>query len=173
MTWGHSVSTDLVSWEHLPLAIEPDGLGAIFSGSCAIDRENTAGYGENAVVAMYTSAAKSQIQSLAGSKDGGLTFEKYSGNPVLPLESEARDPNMFWNPETKEWTLILAHALDHEMLIFTSPDLKTGSSPATSTARHSGPILTETAMSRPNGWTTAKTIMPPSAGATHQTTGGS
>ena len=125
MTWGHSVSTDLVSWEHLPLAIEPDGLGAIFSGSCAIDRENTAGYGENAVVAMYTSAAKSQIQSLAGSKDGGLTFEKYSGNPVLPLESEARDPNMFWNPETKEWTLILAHALDHEMLIFTSPDLKT------------------------------------------------
>lgn len=124
MTWGHSVSTDLVSWEHLPLAIEPDGLGAIFSGSCAIDRENTAGYGENAVVAMYTSAAKSQIQSLAGSKDGGLTFEKYSGNPVLPLESEARDPNMFWNPETKEWTLILAHALDHEMLIFTSPDLK-------------------------------------------------
>lgn len=125
MTWGHSVSTDLVSWEHLPLAIEPDGLGAIFSGSCALDRENTAGYGENAVVAMYTSAAKSQIQSLAGSKDGGLTFEKYSGNPVLPLESEARDPNMFWNPETKEWTLILAHALDHEMLIFTSPDLKT------------------------------------------------
>lgn len=124
MTWGHSVSTDLVNWEHLPLAIEPDGLGAIFSGSCAIDRENTAGYGENAVVAMYTSAAKSQIQSLAGSKDGGLTFEKYSGNPVLPLESEARDPNMFWNPETKEWTLILAHALDHEMLIFTSPDLK-------------------------------------------------
>ena len=125
MTWGHSASTDLVNWEHLPLAIEPDGLGAIFSGSCAIDRENSAGYGENAVVAMYTSAAKSQIQSLAGSKDGGLTFEKYSGNPVLPLESEARDPNMFWNPETKEWTLILAHALDHEMLIFTSSDLKT------------------------------------------------
>lgn len=124
MTWGHSVSPDLVNWEHLPLAIEPDGLGSIFSGSCVLDPENTVGYGNDAVIAMYTSAAKSQIQSLAGSRDGGMTFEKYDGNPVITLESEARDPNMFWNPDTKEWTLVLAHALDHEMLIFTSPDMK-------------------------------------------------
>ncbi len=124
MTWGHSVSSDLVNWEHLPIAVEPDGLGSIFSGSCAIDTEGTAGYGPGAVVAMYTSAGRSQVQSLAGSTDGGLTFDKYEGNPVLPLDSEARDPNMWWNPDTKEWTLILAHALDHEMLIFTSPDLK-------------------------------------------------
>ena len=124
MTWGHSVSSDLVNWEHLPLAIEPDGLGSIFSGSCVLDPENTVGYGNDAVIAMYTSAAKSQIQSLAGSRDGGTTFEKYDGNPVITLESEARDPNMFWNPDTKEWTLVLAHALDHEMLIFTSPDMK-------------------------------------------------
>jgi len=124
MTWGHSVSGDLVNWEHLPLAIEPDGLGAIFSGSCAIDPEGTAGYGPGAVVAMYTSAGKSQVQSLAGSKDGGLTFDKYDGNPVLPNETEARDPNMWWNADTKQWTMILAHALDHEMQIFTSPNLK-------------------------------------------------
>lgn len=63
MTWGHSVSSDLVNWEHLPLAIEPDGLGSIFSGSCAIDTEGTAGYGPGAVVAMYTSAGRSQVQS--------------------------------------------------------------------------------------------------------------
>ncbi len=124
MTWGHSTSTDLVNWEHHPAAIEPDGLGTIFSGSCAIDTENSAGFGKDAVLAMYTSADASQIQSLAHSLDNGMTFDKYPGNPTLTLESEARDPNMFWNPDTKLWTLVLAHALDHEMLIFTSPDMK-------------------------------------------------
>lgn len=124
MTWGHSVSSDLVNWEHLPVAIRPDGLGSIFSGSCAIDTEGSAGFGKDAVVAMYTSAGTSQMQSLASSTDGGLTFAKFPGNPVITLESEARDPNMFWNPETKQWSLVLAHALDKEMLFFTSPDLK-------------------------------------------------
>ncbi len=124
MTWGHSSSSDLINWEHHPAAIEPNGLGAVFSGSSAIDTENSAGFGKDAVIAMYTSAGASQIQSLAYSHDDGETFTIYPGNPVLTLESEARDPNMFWNPETKLWTLILAHALDHEMLIFTSPDMK-------------------------------------------------
>ncbi len=124
MTWGHSSSSDLVNWEHHPAAIEPNGLGAVFSGSSAIDKENSSGFGKDAVVAMYTSADVSQIQSLAYSLDNGETFTIYPGNPVITLESEARDPNMFWNPETKQWTLILAHALDHEMLIFTSPDMK-------------------------------------------------
>lgn len=124
MTWGHSSSSDLVNWEHHPAAIEPNGLGAVFSGSSAIDTENSAGFGKDAVVAMYTSAGASQIQSLAHSDDNGMTFSIYPGNPVITLDSEARDPNMFWNPETKQWTLVLAHALDHEMLIFTSPDMK-------------------------------------------------
>ena len=125
LSWGHSTSPDLIHWTRMEDAvIEPDGLGMIFSGSSAIDKENSAGFGKDAIVAMYTSAAASQIQSLAWSDDDGMTFNKYPGNPVLTLDSEARDPNMFWNPDTKEWTLVLAHALDHEMLIFTSPDMK-------------------------------------------------
>ncbi len=124
MTWGHSSSSDLVNWQHHPAAIEPNGLGSVFSGSSAVDTENSAGFGKDAVVAMYTSAGVSQIQSLAYSTDNGETFTIYPGNPVITLESEARDPNMFWNPDTKLWTLILAHALDREMLIFTSPDMK-------------------------------------------------
>lgn len=125
MTWGHSVSGNLTDWEHLPTAISPDGLGSIFSGSCVVDSANTAGFGRDAVIALYTSAGTSQMQSLAASNDGGLTFQKYPANPVLTLESEARDPNMFWNENTGEWNLVLAHALDHEMLFFSSPDLKT------------------------------------------------
>ncbi|MDE6009599.1 MAG: DUF4980 domain-containing protein [Muribaculaceae bacterium] len=125
MTWGHSTSKDLINWEHHPLAIEPDGLGSIFSGSCVVDTENTAGFGKDEVIALYTSAGVNQMQSLGHSSDNGETFSIYPGNPILTLDSEARDPNMFWNEETKEWNLLLAHALDHEMLIFTSPDLKT------------------------------------------------
>lgn len=124
MTWGHSTSTDLANWKHEPISIRPDGLGSIFSGSCVIDHNNTAGYGNDAIVALYTSAGTSQMQSLAASTDGGKTFEKNPANPIITLDSEARDPNMFWNEQTKEWNLVLAHALEHEMLFFTFPDLK-------------------------------------------------
>ncbi|MCM1491480.1 MAG: GH32 C-terminal domain-containing protein [Muribaculum sp.] len=124
MTWGHSTSTDLVNWKQEPLAIIPDGLGMIFSGSSVIDHNNTAGFGKDEVIALYTSAGTRQMQSLAHSSDNGMTFTKYPGNPIITLDTEARDPNMFWNDKTGEWNLVLAHALDHEMLFFTSPDLK-------------------------------------------------
>lgn len=124
LSWGRSTSRNLIHWEHQGAVLEPDGLGMIFSGSSAIDSTNSAGFGANSIVAMYTSAAASQIQSLAYSTDGGNTFTTYPANPVLTLESEARDPNMFWNNESKQWTLVLANALEKEMLIFTSPNMK-------------------------------------------------
>lgn len=124
MTWGHSSSKDLVNWKHHPAAIQANGLGAVFSGSSVVDKENTAGFGNNAVVSLYTSAGASQIQSMAHSEDNGQTFEIYPGNPIITLESEARDPNMFWDAANNRWVLTLAHPLEHEMLFFTSPDLK-------------------------------------------------
>lgn len=124
MTWGHSTSTDLVDWKHQPLAIQPNGLGSVFSGSAVVDTANTAGFGKDAVVALYTSAAASQIQSMAHSNDNGQTFTIYPGNPVIANSSEARDPNMFWHEPTQQWVLVLAHALDKEMQIYTSPNLK-------------------------------------------------
>ena len=124
MTWGHSSSKDLINWKHHPAAIKANGLGAVFSGSSVVDAHNTAGFGNNAVVSLYTSAGASQIQSLAHSEDNGETFEIYPGNPIITLESEARDPNMFWDAANNLWVLTLAHPLEHEMLFFTSPDLK-------------------------------------------------
>ncbi|MDE7153297.1 MAG: DUF4980 domain-containing protein [Muribaculaceae bacterium] len=124
LSWGHSTSTDLINWEHHKIALEPDGLGYIFSGSSVIDTDNTAGFGKDEVISFYTSADVSQIQSMAHSADNGENFTVYPGNPIITLDSEARDPNMFWHAESGKWVLLLAHALDHEMLIFTSPDLK-------------------------------------------------
>lgn len=124
LSWGHSTSKDLINWTPEPEALEPNGLGMVFSGSCALDTNNTAGYGNDAVIGLYTSADASQTQSLVWSKDNGKTFEFYPANPVITLESEARDPNMFWDDNAKQWVLLLAHALEHEMLVFTSPDMK-------------------------------------------------
>lgn len=123
MTWGHSVSKDLTHWTHLPNAITPDALGAIFSGSCVIDKDNTAGFGNDAMVAIYTSAGDNQTQSLAYSNDGGRTFTKYEGNPVLTSDvPDFRDPKVFWNPDINRWNMILAAG--QEMRIYSSANLR-------------------------------------------------
>lgn len=110
MHWGHAVSKDMVSWEHLPPALAPDSLGAIFSGSAVIDRENTSGFGKDALVAIYTSAGKIQTQSIAYSLDNGRTFTTYENNPVLSDLNyrDFRDPKVSWNNETNQWVMALA-----------------------------------------------------------------
>lgn len=124
MTWGHSVSQDLVHWQHVGNAIEPTGLGAVFSGSGVVDKDNTAGFGKDAVIAIFTSAGHSQVQSLAYSLDNGYAYDFFPGNPIIPNRNEARDPNMFWHEPSQQWVLVLAEALEHQMLIFTSKNLK-------------------------------------------------
>lgn len=123
MTWGHSTSTDLVHWTFEGDPVQPDVWGAIFSGSAVVDKENTAGFGKDAVVALYTSAAESQIQSMAYSTDNGKTFTKYEGNPVITSNvPDFRDPHMFWNEDIKKWNMILAAG--QHMEIYTSDNLK-------------------------------------------------
>ena len=109
MSWGHAVSRDLVKWEHLPTALYPDAIGAIFSGSAIIDKHNTAGFGENAMVAIYTSAGAAQTQSIAYSHDNGRTFTKYENNPVLKSDQrDFRDPKVTWHEPTQRWIMPLA-----------------------------------------------------------------
>lgn len=124
MNWGHSSSKDLISWQHHPVAIQPNGLGTVFSGSSVVDKDNTAGFGKGAVIAIYTSAGASQMQSLAYSLDNGMTFHVYENNPIIAADKECRDPNMFWHEKSGKWILILAAALEKEMWIYSSPDLK-------------------------------------------------
>ena len=123
MTWGHSTSTDLVHWTANPTAITPDALGTIFSGCCVVDKNNTAGFGNDAIVAFYTSAGASQMQSMAYSTDGGKTFTKYENNPVITSNvPDFRDPHVFWNAEAGFWNMILAAG--QQMSIYSSKDLK-------------------------------------------------
>ena len=124
MHWGHAVSTDMVSWTYLPIAIAPDSLGTIFSGSAVVDVNNTSGFGKNAIVAIFTSNGKTQRQSIAYSTDKGRTFTKYTGNPVLPNPgiTDFRDPKVSWNEATKRW--VMALATKQTITFFSSPNLK-------------------------------------------------
>ena len=127
MHWGHAVSKDLVHWEHLDPAIARDPVGHIFSGSSVIDKKNTAGFGKNAIIAIYTnnSVNHDEVQCIAYSNDNGRTFTKYEGNPVLtPFDGlkDFRDPKVFWYEKGKCWYMIVS--ADKEMRLYKSKNLK-------------------------------------------------
>ncbi len=129
ISWGHAVSSDLVHWEELPIALLADEAGLIFSGSAVVDYKNTSGFGtlENPpMVAIYTNVVNDiQSQALAFSLDEGLTWEKYSGNPVLDLGlKDFRDPKVSWHEESQSWIMALALPDLHKIAFYTSPDLK-------------------------------------------------
>jgi fructan beta-fructosidase len=137
MHWAHAVSTDLVHWEHLPIALYPDSLGYIFSGSAVVDWQNTSGFGVNGkppLVAMYTyhnmpweKAGRQdfQYQAIAYSNDKGRSWTKYRGNPVIPNPGKVRDfrdTKVCWHEGSKKW--IMALATKEHLKIYGSSNLK-------------------------------------------------
>jgi fructan beta-fructosidase len=136
MHWGHAVSKDMIRWEHLPIALYPDSLGMIFSGSAVIDWKNTSGFGTSEappLVAIFTyhdpvgdKAGRNdfQTQGIAYSLDKGRTWKKYEQNPVLknPGIRDFRDPKVSWNEVSQQWVMTLA-VKDH-IEFYSSPDLK-------------------------------------------------
>ena len=127
MHWGHAVSRDLIHWEHLEPAIARDPVGHIFSGSSVVDKKNTAGFGKDAIIAIYTnnSVKHDEVQCIAYSNDNGRTFTKYEGNPVLtPFDGlkDFRDPKVFWYEKDKCWFMIVS--ADKETRFYKSKNLK-------------------------------------------------
>ena len=131
--WGHATSTDLVRWVQRPVAIArvPASQGmpeeAIFSGSAVVDWRNTSGFGtahNPPLVAIYTGARPgAQTQKLAFSVDDGDTWQVYTGNPVLDIQSGAfRDPKVFWHEPLQRWTMVIYSATGTRF--YTSPNLK-------------------------------------------------
>lgn len=136
MHWGHAVSEDLVHWEHLPIALYPDSLGYIFSGSAVVDWNNTSGFGTEAdppLLAFFTyhnpdieraKGIEVESQGLAYSTDKGRSWTKYSQNPVIPNPGirDFRDPKVIWHEASKRWVAALASG--QEIRFYTSPDGK-------------------------------------------------
>ena len=139
MSWGHAISDDMLHWQHLPVAIpEATGRYMIYSGSAAVDWDNTGGFcvsqspGDNScLIAIYTAAAKSsdgtehQSQYLAYSNDRGRHWTDYSHNPIIDLgKPDFRDPKVFWYAPQKKWVLVAVLADQRRLEIFDSHDLK-------------------------------------------------
>jgi fructan beta-fructosidase len=136
MHWGHAVSKDLVYWRNLPIALYPDSLGLIFSGSAVVDWKNTSGFGKNGIVplvAMFThhnmdhekaQRVDVESQSIAYSLDKGRTWTKYAGNPVIPNPGirDFRDTKVIWHEPSKKWIVVLA--AQNKVQFYTSPNLK-------------------------------------------------
>lgn len=137
MHWGHAVSSDLVHWKQVAIALYPDSLGYIFSGSAVVDVHNTSGFSSNGkipLVAIYTQhdpvGEKAgtdlfQNQSIAYSLDNGNHWTKYAGNPVLrtPGLKDFRDPKLSWYEEQKKWVMTLAAG--DRIMFYSSKNLKT------------------------------------------------
>ena len=137
MHWGHAVSRDLIHWENLPIALAPDSLGYIFSGSAVFDKHNSTGFGTESnppLVAMFTyhdptgeKAGRTDYQSqgIAYSLDKGRTWAKYDKNPVIPNAEKLkdfRDPKVFWHEATNRWLVVLAAG--DRVRFYSSRDLK-------------------------------------------------
>jgi fructan beta-fructosidase len=126
MHWGHAVSSDLVHWQELPIALYPHQFGDwVFSGSAVVDGENTSGFRsgkEASLVAAFTSTGRGEC--IAFSNDRGRTWTEFGGNPVV--RHQGRDPRLLWHAPTKRWVMAVYDELDGKRWIafHTSPDLK-------------------------------------------------
>lgn len=128
MAWGHAVSDDLALWRECPPALLEDDAHMIFSGSAVIDHADSAGFGAGAMVAIYTGAAQAparhQSQCLAFSKDGGDSWLKFDGNPVLDRAmADFRDPNVFWHEPSARWIMVVVLSEENAALIYGSANL--------------------------------------------------
>jgi len=141
MSWGHAVSPDLVHWKRLPVALPEENGVMIFSGSTVEDRDNTSGLcGEQGsktpgcLVAIYTGDSRVaggagskglETQNLAVSRDGGATWTKFQGNPVIDLGlSDFRDPKVFWHAASQRWIMTVALSDQHKVRFYRSKNLR-------------------------------------------------
>ncbi|MDP3551388.1 MAG: glycoside hydrolase family 32 protein [Novosphingobium sp.] len=128
MSWGHAVSRDLAQWQELPVALAEEDSTMIFSGSAVIDHAGSAGLGKDAMIAVYTGARTDrahQFQCIAASTDGGRTFTKFAGNPVLDRQmADFRDPSVFWHEPSQQWIMVVVLSDENRALIYGSTNLK-------------------------------------------------
>jgi sucrose-6-phosphate hydrolase SacC (GH32 family) len=137
-SWGHATSSDLIHWVNanpqiaIPQILSGPLQGQIFTGSAVVDSTNTSGfftgYPGQALVAIYTlNQPTREVQNVAYSLDGGLTYTNYPGDPVLNSPTgdnpNFRDPKVFWYAPTSTWVMTVALPRAHQVLVYHSTDL--------------------------------------------------
>ncbi len=136
MHWGHAESNDMIHWKQMPIALYPDSLGYIFSGSAVVDKHNTSGFGKSGQIPLVAIFCQHdpvgekagrdnfQTQGIAYSLDEGQTWTKYPGNPVLknPGIKDFRDPKVMWYAPGNKWVMTLA--TKDRITFYSSPNLK-------------------------------------------------
>ncbi|TXK46095.1 glycoside hydrolase family 32 protein [Pontibacter qinzhouensis] len=127
--WGHAVSEDLVHWKELPHPMKgDDGSFSYFSGSVVVDKENTAGFGEKSMIAVYTKHFRGdslpETQALSVSNDG-INFYYYENNPVLDIgKFFFRDPQVFWYAPEQKWVMVVSLPDIQKIHIYESKNMK-------------------------------------------------
>ncbi len=134
MSWGHAVSSDLVHWKHLPVALAEENGVMIFSGSAVVDWNNSSGLckssdpkDKSCLIAIYTGdiEGKNQSQHIAASNDRGRTWTKFAGNPVLDIGyKDFRDPKVFWHEATKKWVMVVSLSREQKVRLYGSKNLQ-------------------------------------------------
>lgn len=134
MHWGHATSPDLIHWKEEKLALFPDRMGTMYSGSAIVDKYNVARLKQNendTILLFYTAAGEKSLQSkgqpftqcMAYSIDGGVHFEKYTNNPLIDwIEAENRDPKVTYCKETNSYIMAL-YLTDNKYALLSSMNL--------------------------------------------------
>lgn len=131
MSWGHSVSTDLLHWEQKDTVLWPDEYGMMFSGSGINNEKGLLDLPKDSILYYYSAAGgatpwskdKQFIQGIAYSTDGGTYLTKLKDISIPTIEKENRDPKVFWHEESQAYIMTLWLQED-EFAILRSTDMK-------------------------------------------------
>lgn len=108
MHWGHSVSRDLLHWEEWPVALFPDGAGQCYSGTTVVTPGAVPGLTTQAAPVIFYAATAPFSQHLATTPDGGRTWQRFAGNPVVKNIGDGdRDPKVVWHEASQHYVMVL------------------------------------------------------------------